>query len=76
MDTNRVDKTIDTTGSHTRLNIVGAIRLRHLEDKVSTQYKTVKGESTIDFFDVTLPNIRNTLDSRFNDNFQTFKFSS
>jgi transposase len=154
-----VDKPIETTGSHTRLNIVGAIRLGHLEDTISAQYKTVNGESIIDFFariktsyptnsifhpmlhdagyhrsgevkkkaeelggqlhylppyspnlnpierlwkiideharnnryfatakifrwhinnffDVTLPNIGNDLDSRINDNFQTFKFSS
>jgi transposase len=154
-----VDKPIETTGSRTRLNIVGAIRLGHLEDTVSAQYKTVNGESIIDFFahikasyptnntihlildgagyhrssevknkaeelgiqlhylppyspnlnpierlwkvmneyarnnryfatakefrwhinnffDVTLPNIGNALDSRINDNFQTFKFSS
>jgi transposase len=154
-----VDKTIETTGSRTRLNIVGAIRLGHLEDTISAQYKTVNGESIIDFFariktsyqtnntihlvldgagyhrsaevknkaeelgiqlhylppyspnlnpierlwkvmneharnnryfatakdfrwhinnffDVTLPNIGNPLDSRINDNFQTFEFSS
>jgi transposase len=154
-----VDKTIETTGSRTRLNIVGAIRLGHLEDTISAQYKTVNGESIIDFFariktsyqtnntihlvldgagyhrsaevknkaeelgiqlhylppyspnlnpierlwkvmneharnnqyfatakdfrwhinnffDVTLPNIGNTLNSRINDNFQTFEFSS
>ena len=45
-----MDKPIETTGSRTRLNIVGAIRLGHLEDTVSAQYKTVNGESIIDFF--------------------------
>jgi len=46
-----VDKIIETTGSRTRLNIVGAIRLGHLEDTVTKQYeKTVKGEAIIDFF--------------------------
>jgi transposase len=45
-----VDKTIETTGSRTRLNIVGALRLVHLEDTISAQYKTVNGESIIVFF--------------------------
>lgn len=46
-----VDKIIETTGSMTRLNIVGAIRLGHLEDTVTRQYeKTVNGEAIIDFF--------------------------
>jgi transposase len=46
-----IDKVIETTGSRTRLNIVGAIRLGHLEDTVTKQYdKTVNGEAIIDFF--------------------------
>lgn len=46
-----VDKIIETTGSRTRLNIVGAIRLGHLEDTVTKQYeKTVNGDAIIDFF--------------------------
>jgi transposase len=45
-----VDKPIETTGSRTRLNIVGAIRLGHLEEAVIAQYdKTVNGESIVDF---------------------------
>jgi transposase len=45
-----VDKPIETTGSPTRLNIVGAIRLGHLEEAVIEQYdKTVNGESIVDF---------------------------
>ena len=32
-----VDKTIETTGSRTRLNIVGAIRLGHLDKAVVEQ---------------------------------------
>jgi transposase len=45
-----VDKPIKTTGSHTRLNIVGAIRLGHLAEAVIEQYdKTVNGESIVDF---------------------------
>ena len=45
-----VDKPIETTGSRTRLNIVGAIRLGHLQDAIAKQYATVNGESIIDFF--------------------------
>lgn len=46
-----VDKTIETTGSRTRVNIVGAIRLGYLEDSVTKQYeKTVNGDAIIDFF--------------------------
>jgi transposase len=46
-----IDKTIETTGSRTRLNIVGAIRLGYLEDTITQQYeKTVNGEAIIDFF--------------------------
>ena len=45
-----VDKPIKITGSRTRLNIVGAIRLGHIEDAITKQYATVNGESIIDFF--------------------------
>jgi len=45
-----IDKPIKTTGSRTRLNIVGAIRLGCLQDAVIQQYDTVNGESIIDFF--------------------------
>jgi transposase len=46
-----VDKTIETTGSRTRVNIVGAIRLGYLKDTVTQQYeKTVNGDAIIDFF--------------------------
>ena len=46
-----VDKIIETTGSRTRVNIVGAIRLGYLEDSVTKQYeKTVNGDAIIDFF--------------------------
>jgi hypothetical protein len=44
-----VDKPIETTGSRTRLNIVGAIRLDHLADAVIDKYETVNGESIIEF---------------------------
>jgi len=46
-----VDKIINTTGSRTRLNIIGAIRLGHLTDTVTAQYKTINGESVIEFFE-------------------------
>jgi transposase len=46
-----VDKTIETTGSRTRVNVVGAIRLGYLEETVTKQYeKTVNGDAIIDFF--------------------------
>jgi len=46
-----IDKTIETTGSRTRVNVVGAIRLGHLEETVTRQYeKTVNGDAIIDFF--------------------------
>ena len=46
-----VDKVIETTGSRTRLNIIGAIRLGFLSEAVPHQYKTVNSESIIDFFE-------------------------
>lgn len=46
-----VDKINNTTGSRTRLNIVGAIRLGHLSDTITAQYKTVNGDSIIDFLE-------------------------
>jgi len=46
-----LDKPILTTGSRTRLNIVGAIRLGHIAEAVTEQYKTVNGESVIDFME-------------------------
>ena len=44
-----VDKPIETTGSRTRLNIVGAIRLSHLDKTVIDRYDTVNGDSIIVF---------------------------
>ena len=46
-----VDKTIETTGSRTRLNIVGAIELENLSKAVIEQYETIIGDSIIDFFE-------------------------
>jgi hypothetical protein len=46
-----VDKVIETTGSRTRLNIIRAIRLGFLSEAIPHQYKTVNGESIIDFFE-------------------------
>ena len=45
-----VNKAINTTGSRTRLNIVGAIELGHLSSAIFDQFKTINGESIIDFF--------------------------
>ncbi|GAW87409.1 conserved hypothetical protein [Bathymodiolus platifrons methanotrophic gill symbiont] len=46
-----VDKPIETTGSRTRLNIIGAIRLGYLSEAVTDQYKTINSESIMDFFE-------------------------
>ena len=44
------DKPIKTSGSRTRINVVGAIQLGHLEKAVIRQYnKTVNGDSIVDF---------------------------
>jgi hypothetical protein len=49
-----VDKPIKTTGSRSRLNFFGAIRLRHLAEAVIEQYdKTVNGKSIVDFLTKT-----------------------
>jgi len=48
-----VDKPIETTGSRTRLNIVGAIRLGHLAEAVIDRYDTVNGDSIVNFFKKT-----------------------
>lgn len=45
-----VDKVINTTGSRTRMNIVGAIELADLSAAVFDQFKTVNSESIISFF--------------------------
>ena len=50
MEHNWKHKSIETTGSRTRLNIIGAIQLGHLENAITKQYATVNGESIIDFF--------------------------
>lgn len=46
-----VDKVINTTGSRTRLNIVGAIELGHLSAAIVDQYPSVNGEAIIAFFE-------------------------
>ena len=46
-----VDKPIETTESRTWFNIVGAILLGFFSKAITQQYKTVNGESIIDFFD-------------------------
>lgn len=45
-----VNKIIHTTGSRTRLNIVGAIELNNLSAAIFDQFKTVNGASIIEFF--------------------------
>ncbi len=45
-----IDKVINTTGSRTRLNIVGAIELGNLSSAVFDQFKTVNGDAIIQFF--------------------------
>jgi len=46
------DKAIKTTGSRTRINIVGAIELGSLDKAVIKEYeKTVNGEAIVDFLD-------------------------
>ena len=42
-------KHVETTGSRTRLNIVGAIQLGNIAAAVTAQYETINGESIIDF---------------------------
>lgn len=54
-----VDKIVNTTGSRTRLNIVGAIELNNLSAAVFEQFKTVNGEAIIEFF----RKVRNTYES-------------
>ena len=55
------DKAIKTTGSRSRINVVGAIELGHLDNAVIKQYeKTVNGDAIVDF----LNNVRKSyLDS-------------
>lgn len=48
-----IDKPIETTGSRTRLNIIGAIRLGHLSETIINKYQTVNGESIIEFLNRT-----------------------
>ena len=45
------DKPIKTTGSRTRINLIGAIRLGHIAEAVTAQYETVNGESIMKFMD-------------------------
>ena len=40
-----MDKPIETTGSRTRMNIVGAVRLNHLAEAVVNDYDTVNGDT-------------------------------
>ena len=42
-------KHVETTASRTRLNIIGAIQLRHIAEAITSQYETINAESIIDF---------------------------
>lgn len=42
-------KHVETTGTRTRLNIVGAIQLGNIAEAITAQYETINGESIIDF---------------------------
>lgn len=53
-----VDKCIETTGSRTRLNVVGAIRLGHLDEAVVERYEKVNGETIVEFLKTTRANYR------------------
>ncbi len=46
-------KHVETTGSRTRLNIVGAIQLGNIAETVTAQYETINGESIVDFTHLT-----------------------
>ncbi len=43
------EKVVGTTASRTRINLVGAIQLGHLEDTITAQYDMINGESIADF---------------------------
>lgn len=53
-------KNVGTTASRTRLNIVGAIQLRHIAQAITSQYETINAESIIDF----MGKIRSQYDSK------------
>jgi hypothetical protein len=46
-----VDKPIETTGSRTRMNVVGAVWLNHLTEAVVHDYETVNGSTIMDFLE-------------------------
>lgn len=60
------DKSIKTTGSRTRLNIVGAIDLNDIGSTVVSRYEQVNSLTMQIFFE----EIADSLRSRINDNFQ------
>jgi transposase len=43
------DKQVHTTASRTRVNLIGAIQLGHIDDAISAEYDTINGESIVDF---------------------------
>ena len=44
------DKVIETTGSRTRLNIIGALPLQNIDATVTEMYDTINSESIVRFF--------------------------
>jgi transposase len=46
-----VDKPIETTGSRTRMKVVGAVRLNHLAEAVVHDYETLNGSTSMDFLE-------------------------
>ncbi len=54
------DKPIETTGSRTRLNIVGAIQLGRLSDAVTSQFKTINSENMVIFLETLRWESKNT----------------
>jgi transposase len=44
------NKTIETTGSRSRLNIVGAIELDNIAEGIFRQFDRINGESVVEFF--------------------------
>ena len=60
------NKAIQTTGSRTRLNIIGAIQLGHLSEAITAQYQTINSESVTDFFSQGKRTISNQWQDSFN----------
>lgn len=44
------EKAIETTGSRTRLNLIGAVNLLNIKSTVVNDYETINSENIVDFF--------------------------